>query len=516
MLGRLSTHLAGREASDVRILGTLIVASVAAVIGAVVAFVSVSVYYLDARPDLQVWHNTRLHSEYTAGATVKTFPQYLELESRLFAELDERIYGRMKVRDKRIINRYVRGSIADPSRWPTNWNRTFELRHEKPRAGVLLLHGMSDSPYTMRALGERLNAGGAWVVGLRMPGHGTVPSALTTVTWRDMAGAVRIATQHLHTATGGAPLFIVGYSTGAALAVDYTLRGLTDAGLAPPAGLVLISPAIGVTPVAALAVWQARLGRLLGLDKLAWSDLKPEYDPFKYGSFAVNAGDQVYRLTLEIADELEQLNATGALRRFPPVLVFQSALDATVSTHAVTANFLSKLPGPKGELVLFDLNRITEIEPLLTADPALDIDALLSATALPFKVSVVTNETRDTRHVVLKSNQAGRLETTELPGLLSWPPGVFSLSHLALAISPSDPLYARDATELSPGIQLGNLSPQGERDALRVPAADMLRLRWNPFYSFLEARVVEFVLTAEPSVSSRAGFTGLLPSVPSS
>jgi alpha-beta hydrolase superfamily lysophospholipase len=482
------------------------------VVGAVVACISVSVYYLDTRPDLQVWHETLLHSEYTATAPVRTLSQYLELESRLFAELDERIYSRVNARDTRVINRYVRGSIADPSRWATNWNRTFELRHAMPRAGVLLLHGMSDSPYSLRTLGQRLNADGAWVVGLRMPGHGTAPSGLATVRWQDMAGTVRIAMRYLRAATGGAPLFIVGYSTGGALAVEYTLRGLTDTDLPPTAGLVLISPAMGVTPVAALAVWQARLGRLLGLDKLAWSDLKPEYDPFKYGSFAVNAADQVYRLTLEIARELDQLEATGALRRFPPVLVLQSAVDATVSVQAVTTSFLNRLPGPNSELVLFDVNRVTEIEALLTADPAPALQALLSAPRLPFKVSVVTNENRDTRHVIIKSNRAGLLETAELPGVLSWPIGVFSLSHVALAIAPSDPLYARDATEHSPGIQLGNLSPQGERDALRVPAADMLRLRWNPFYSLLEGKVVEFVRTAPPAVPRRAGFTGLLPS----
>jgi alpha-beta hydrolase superfamily lysophospholipase len=489
----------------VRVLGTFLVGSVSAILGALSAFVVLSVYYLDARPDLQIWHETRLDFEYTATAPTKTFAHYLELESRLFGELDERIYSQMKVRDTRVINRYVRGSVADPSRWATNWNRTFELRHAMPRAGVLLLHGMSDSPYSLRALGQRLRADGAWVVGLRMPGHGTVPSGLTTLRWQDMAGAVRIAMLHLRAATGGAPLFMVGYSTGGALAVEYTLRGLTDTTLPPAAGLVLISPAIAVTPVAALAVWQARLGRWLGLDKLAWSDLKPEYDPFKYGSFAVNAGDQVYRLTRKIAGELDQLQATGALRRFPPVLVFQSAVDATVSVPAVTAGFLGKLPGPNSELVLFDVNRVTEIETLLASDPAPAIDALLSASGLPFKVSVVTNENRDTRHVVMKTNYAGRREITELPGVLSWPAGMFSLSHVALAIAPSDPLYARDPTEHSPGIRLGNLSPQGERDALRVPATDLLRVRWNPFYSFLEGRVVEFVQTVQRAVSSDAG-----------
>ena len=35
---------------------------------------------------------------------------------------------------------------------------------EAPRVGVLLIHGMSDSPYSMRSLGERLHSEGAWVL----------------------------------------------------------------------------------------------------------------------------------------------------------------------------------------------------------------------------------------------------------------------------------------------------------------------------------------------------------------
>jgi hypothetical protein len=33
-----------------------------------------------------------------------------------------------------------------------------------------------------------------------------------------------------------------------------------------------------------------------GLPKLAWNSILPEYNPFNYSSFAINGGDQVYRL----------------------------------------------------------------------------------------------------------------------------------------------------------------------------------------------------------------------------
>jgi alpha-beta hydrolase superfamily lysophospholipase len=194
---------------------------------------------------------------------------------------------------------------------------------------------MSDSPYSLRTIGKSLHEAGATVIGLRVPGHGTAPSGLVEVHWQDMAAAVRLAMKHLQKTSRGKPLFIIGYSNGSALALHYALSTLDDPQLPKADGLVLVSPAIGVTPLAAFAVWQARLGHLLGLDKLAWNDIEVEYDPYKYNSFAVNAGDQVYRLTSEIQNLLQKNMAAGKLQKLPAILAFQTIVDATVSFHAV-------------------------------------------------------------------------------------------------------------------------------------------------------------------------------------
>lgn len=102
------------------------------------------------------------------------------------------------------------------------------------------------------------------MVGLRMPGHGTAPSGLVELGWQGMAAAMRLAVQHLLARAEGRPLYLVGYSTGAALAVNYVLAMLDDQRLPKVDRLAMLSPAIGVTPAAALAVWQARLGHLPG------------------------------------------------------------------------------------------------------------------------------------------------------------------------------------------------------------------------------------------------------------
>jgi alpha-beta hydrolase superfamily lysophospholipase len=149
-----------------------------------------------------------------------------------------------------------------------------------PRAAFLMLHGLSDSPYSMRALAEDLHARGASVVGLRLPGHGTAPTALARVDWRDFTAAVRLAMRSMRRdLPPGVPLFMVGYSNGAALAVEYTLQALERQDLPLPAGLVLMSPALAVSPTAGLARWNLLLGRLAGLQKLAWLSIQPEFDP---------------------------------------------------------------------------------------------------------------------------------------------------------------------------------------------------------------------------------------------
>ena len=482
----------------IRLIKHCVKALLYGIIGGCVALVIIFVLFLESRPELKVWHEVKLDVEFTANSPVGSFEDYLSMEDQLFDQLHERVYSRIKPEDRRLINRYHRDSLSDPGRWSSNWNRTFELTTDVPRAGVLLLHGMSDSPYSLRSLGQRLHSTGAWVIGLRLPGHGTAPSGLVRVQWEDMAAAVRLAALHLREKVGESPLFLVGYSNGGALAVNYALSMLEDSTLPPVTGLVLISPSIGVTPVAALAKWQARLGRLLGLNKLAWNSILPEYDPFKYNSFAVNAGNQVYRITNDIQSRIEALGATGKLNRFPPILAFQSVVDATVSTQAVADGLFRKLPLNGHELVLFDINRVSEVEQVLIKDPKPSIDAMFYDENLPFTLSLVTNASEKGDDIVVHQKHPGNSKTNEISLGLKWPGGLYSLSHVALPVPMNDPLYGK----LKPGnntmIYLGNMDLRGERGVLQITAEDMLRLRWNPFYPYIEKRVLKFVRLGNP------------------
>ena len=472
---------------------SVIVAVAYSAVGAAVVLLVVFVVYMNGRPDLGVWHTADLDAEFTADSGIDSFTAYLALEQRLFEQLGELVYAKIPAPKRTQINRYHRGSLSDPQRWERNWNRSFELPSDSPGATVLLLHGMSDSPYSLRHIAEELHAAGAHVLGLRLPGHGTAPSGLVEVTWQDMVAATRLALTHLSGRHPGVPLYIVGYSTGAALAVHSALDMLEDADRPRIDGLVLISPAIGVSRVAAFAVWQARLGHLLGLEKLAWNAILPEYDPFKYGSFAVNAGDVVYQLTNEIQARLSRLQTTGKLGNLPRILAFSSVVDATVSASALIDGLFDRLPDAGHELLLFDINWMAEMEPLMKGDPGADFAALTAGRERSFTLDFVTNRERRSREVAVLSWRPDDQEpTVSLPGL-SWPDVLYSLSHVALPFPPDDPLYGGSQAGESPGITIGDIALRGERGVLQISAAEMLRLRWNPFYPYLQQRVLEFV-----------------------
>jgi hypothetical protein len=255
---------------------------------------------------------------------------------------------------------------------------------------------------------------------------------------------------------------------------------------------VLISPEIGISKLARLAAWQERLGRLLGLEKLAWNSIKLEYDPYKYQSFALNAGKLAYLLTGEIRARVVRLAATGGLKRLPPILAFQSAADATVSAPALVTDLFDPLPAGGHELVLFDVNRLVEFEPILTHDPADRLAALLRKAEPSFVLTVVTNADKHSRDVIEKRWDTDSDHPQMSPLDHAWPPGVYSLSHVALPFPPDDALYGAGPFDDSE-LHLGNLALYGERGLLGISESDMLRLRWNPFHEYLETRTHEFL-----------------------
>jgi hypothetical protein len=203
----------------------------------------------------------------------------------------------------------------------------------------------------------------------------------------------------------------------------------------------------------------------------------------------VYAGEQIFALTSTLEPRIRELAASGSLADLPRVLAFQSVVDATIAPRSVVQALLQHLETPAG-LVLFDVNRRSEIAPFLRSGHEAFLQEI-DAAASRFSVTVVTNASERESEVVARHRAPSSREWRETRLGLRWPDGVYSLSHVALPFPPDDPLYGRLPPEGPRSLpQLGALSARGERGVFGVPMDQLARLRFNPFYSYLESRVL--------------------------
>ena len=83
--------------------------------------------------------------------------------------------------------------------------------------GVLVLHGFTGCPQSMRGLAQAFAAGGFAVELPRLPGHGTTIDDMLTTTWADWSGCAERAYREL--ATRCEKVVVAGLSMGGSLAV---------------------------------------------------------------------------------------------------------------------------------------------------------------------------------------------------------------------------------------------------------------------------------------------------------
>jgi carboxylesterase len=115
---------------------------------------------------------------------------------------------------------------------------------------VLLLHGLTGSPYEMRHVAERLHRRGYRALGPVMPGHGGDPRRLVGLSWRAWVEGAR---HELRRLDGARQVFVVGCSMGALVACV-----LAHSEPGRIRGLALLAPALHLGRSAAIAAFLAR------------------------------------------------------------------------------------------------------------------------------------------------------------------------------------------------------------------------------------------------------------------
>lgn len=202
--------------------------------------------------------------------------------------------------------------------------------------GIVLIHGLFDSPYSMRPFAEELRAQCFYVLGLLLPDHGTRPGSFLNASWQEWAQATHFATAQL--ALQAETLYLSGHSAGGTLALLEAARNPdVDA-------LILFAPALAITPSAKYARYVAWIGKLF--PQAAW--------------FGVDADDAVYRyesITFASAAEMYALiQATKAAlaARAPriPVFAVASVQDNTVGTQDIL-DYMAGNAHPQSRTLLY-------------------------------------------------------------------------------------------------------------------------------------------------------------------
>jgi hypothetical protein len=184
------------------------------ILGGLAVFILGDLVYSFQHPGLKPWHTLELEDEFKADMEAAfDWDRYLEQEQQLFNELDAYKQNIIQPSIQLGSCRYIDGGNSLERRLAHNWNRSYKLDALNPAGVALVVHGLSDSPYTLKSIAQALNKNNVIVYGMRLPGHGTLPSSLDDVVWQDWLAAVRVADRHIQQQHAGLPYYFVGYST---------------------------------------------------------------------------------------------------------------------------------------------------------------------------------------------------------------------------------------------------------------------------------------------------------------
>jgi esterase/lipase len=371
--------------------------------------------------------------------------------------------------------------LIAPREWPV------PPRCDGKAEGVLLLHGLSDSPFLMRDLGDFFAALDRCLLvrSMLLPGHGTAPGDLVAVRYEDWEAAARYGLRSFP--DGIRNLYIVGFSTGGAVAIR---EALATAGTEPGRrikALILLSPAIRPTGTLARLKVTPRLfgalSRWTGLER--WMDVHADRDYAKYESFPTNAAYQIYRLDEALA---------GASPREVPVPMFMalSREDTTVDA-AETVEFFRTRANARSRLLLYARDPDDPTVRRWRSDERVDV----VASSLPER------GVADFAHVSLPVSPRNPHygERGDYVNCLHYevPDDAEAAAKLCQCVLPAmrAPSCREIAVQNRPRVLYGENSAKNLRDGI------VRRLTYNPLFDDLLRRIERFLDTVEVR-SSRA------------
>ncbi|TMM45748.1 alpha/beta hydrolase [Colwellia ponticola] len=196
----------------------------------------------------------------------------------------------------------------------------FELAQNNNDKAILLIHGLTDSPFSFHDLSQFFYQQGFTVRTLLLPGHGTAPSALLNTNYEEWQQAATFAIEQ--TLADYSEVYLGGLSTGGALIFDYLMqKEQVDTKIK---GLFMWSPASKAKNSLA---WLAKY--IDAIPFVDWLDIDADIDFAKYESFPYHAAAQVNSIMSLVVDE--GASASRQLHEIP-LFVVVSEHDQTIDT----------------------------------------------------------------------------------------------------------------------------------------------------------------------------------------
>lgn len=225
------------------------------------------------------------------------------------------------------------GNAADE----LDWNAPREWRPEgPPTRGVLLVHGLGDSPWSFTDIGAALAEQGYLVRTALLPGHATRPEDLVGVDLEDWRRVVREQAAIL--ARDVPQVYLGGFSTGANLALEYALEH------DEVQGLLLFSPALK-SGIAGdwLLPWLARVKTWMRQP----SDTQVQQSALRYLNVPTNAFAQYYRSSVAVREKIARTSFDK-----PAVLVLAEH-DSVVDVQHAMQTFVAHFTHPASRMIWY-------------------------------------------------------------------------------------------------------------------------------------------------------------------
>lgn len=318
------------------------------------------------------------------------------------------------------------------------------------RTGLLLVHGLSDSPFVFRDLARYLADQCVEVRTLLLQGHGTRPGDMVTASadvWRDQVRNHFVAlSQDVDLA------FIGGFSLGGALATEYALSETGPR----PAGLIAVAPAWQLNGLRDY-LWLAPIADVFG----DFVEKEPELNPVKYESFSFNAGSQIGDVISSAQSRIRQYESLEI-----PLFLAATEADSVINLEYLVTQFRKRFTNPRNAMMTF----------------------------------------RDTRKPWpdAQADERIRFLNSYLPDA-----NILEFSHQSLLIAPDNELYGLGAP-LQRCLEPNNISLEGCRE---LPEQDLWfsawhdterpvftsRLTYNPWFDDLAQAIGSFIQANESS-----------------